>query len=132
MDSCLGFLFFVLFCSVFLVDKINVRSCVSPPAMTRQTPVGGMLLLSSMLASSSLLSASSATCMSYHHLEYLPLLFVVHANLLFMQIQSNLYIKTAQGPKKAVFIDRWSLLCSFESLYVDLSSDCIINSDSFI
>ena len=37
----LGFLFFVLFCSVFLVDKINVRSCVSPPATTRQTPVGG-------------------------------------------------------------------------------------------
>ena len=41
MDSCLGFLFFVLFCSVFLVYKINVRPCVSPPAMTRQTPVGG-------------------------------------------------------------------------------------------
>ena len=31
MDSCLGFLFFGLFCSVFLVHKINVRSCVSPP-----------------------------------------------------------------------------------------------------
>ena len=26
---------------MFLVDKINVRSCVSPPATTRQTPVGG-------------------------------------------------------------------------------------------
>ena len=41
MDSCLAFLCFVLFCSVFLVDKINVTSCISPPAMTRQTPIGG-------------------------------------------------------------------------------------------
>ena len=31
---------FVLFCLVFLVNKINVRSCVSPTATTRQTPVG--------------------------------------------------------------------------------------------
>ena len=34
------FLFFVLF-GVFLVDKINVISCVSPTATTRQTPVVG-------------------------------------------------------------------------------------------
>ena len=33
-------LFFVLF-GVFIVDKINVRSCVSPTATTRQTPVVG-------------------------------------------------------------------------------------------
>ena len=26
---------------MFLVDKINVRSCISSPAPTRQTPVGG-------------------------------------------------------------------------------------------
>ena len=37
----LGFCFLSLFCFVwcFLVDKINVRSCVSPTATTRQTPV---------------------------------------------------------------------------------------------
>ena len=30
---------------MFLVDKINVRSCVSPPATTRQTPVGGFIYI---------------------------------------------------------------------------------------
>ena len=34
------FCLFVLFCLVLLVNKINVRSCVSPTATTRQTPVG--------------------------------------------------------------------------------------------
>ena len=41
----LAWVFFSLFCFVwcFLVDKINVRSCVSPPPTTRQTPVGGYI-----------------------------------------------------------------------------------------
>ena len=47
-EFLVGFCFLYLFCFVwcFLVDKINVnvRSCVSPTATTRQTPVVGINL----------------------------------------------------------------------------------------
>ena len=45
VEEFLGFLFVSFFCFVwcFLVDKINVKSCVSPSAMTRQTSVSGTI-----------------------------------------------------------------------------------------